>query len=258
MKPTASPSSETLFENVMVPVAKALCRALFRWAHQHAAIPVPLQRAHVLRALPDVHLMMREPMSDEDAGSAVRTLARLAFRHPDALSSPDALDRGIEALKVLNTRYHSTMQSMRELREEHLRTNVKYRIGHVFKHRKFHYRGVIYGYDVRCERDAAWQSKMGVTNPDQPFYYVLPDSSDSIRLFGGTRLSKYVAEENVGELGEDERGKGITHQALVNYFEGFRERETQYKPNKRLTYEYAQDRHSDGDTSQTDADLVRL
>ena len=242
----------------MVPVAKALCRALFRWAHQHAAIPVPLQRAHVIRALPNVQRMMSEPMSDEDAGSAVRILTRLPFRHPDALSNPDALDRGIEALKVLNTRYHSTMQSMRELREEHLQTDVKYRIGHVFKHRKFHYRGVIYGYDIRCERDAAWQAQMGITNPNQPFYHVLPDSSDSIRLFGGTRLSKYVAEDNIAELGEDEQGKGITHQALVNYFEGFCERTTRYKPNRRLTYEYAQERHRDNDASQTDAGFVRL
>ncbi len=238
----------------MGPVAKALCRALLRFAHQHAAIPVPLQRAHVIRALPNVQSMTSEPMADEDASSAVRTLIRLAFRQPDAQRDGDALDRGIEALRLLNTRYHSTMQSMRELREEHLHTNVKYRIGHVFKHRKFHYRGVIYGFDTRCERDAAWQAQMGVSNPDQPFYYVLPDSSDCIRLFGGTRLSKYVAEENIGELDEEVRGKGITHQALVNYFEGFSERNTQYKPNRRLTYEYAQERAA----SPTDADLVRL
>lgn len=239
------------------PVAKALYRAMLRWAYQHEHVPVPLQVPHVTKALPGVHGQMTEPMSDVDASISVRRLIRVAFRHDslrqDALQDANALDRGLEALKLLNTRYHTTMQTMRELREEHLHTSVKYRIGHVFKHRKYHYRGVIYGYDVRCERDAAWQAQMGVTNPEQPFYYVLPDSADSIRLFGGIRLSKYVAEDNVGELDEEDIGKGISHQALVNYFEGFSEHGTKYKPNKRLTYEYAQDSYQ-----QCFSDLVRL
>jgi hypothetical protein len=62
-----------------------------------------------------------------------------------------------------------------------------------------------------------------------------------VKLFGGPRLTKYVAEENVGEVDEQDIGKGIQHQALVNYFEGFSPSGFYYKPRKKLIYEYAQD-----------------
>ena len=66
--------------------------------------------------------------------------------------------------------------------------------------------------------------RWGCPTRTNPFTTSCRIVSDCIRLFGGTRLSKYVAEENIGELDEEVRGKGITHQALVNYFEGFSER----------------------------------
>lgn len=199
-------------------------------------------------------------MTDVDAADAVRRLAHLGFREPAFHDKVDrAIDRGIEALRLLNTRYHTTMESMLQTRLEHLRAKKnKYRIGHVFQHKKFSYRGVIYGYDAQCERDAQWQAQMNVSNPNQPFYYVLPDASDSIRLFGGPRLTKYVAEENIGEVDEKDAGKGITHQALVNYFTGFSKRGGgggSYKPNKRLEFEYAQDNE---DEEQWSSDFVTL
>lgn len=33
--------------------------------------------------------------------------------------------------------------------------------------------------------------------PVQPFYYCLPDETDTERLFGGVRITKYVAQENM-------------------------------------------------------------
>lgn len=103
----------------------------------------------------------------------------------------------------------------------------------VFLHKKYGYRGVIYGWDRSCQRDAEWLRAMNVvtvkgagsgaggearaalprpcrrrpdllpwrqptaarccttgplllqTNPDQPFFYCLPDETDAVRLFGG-------------------------------------------------------------------------
>ena len=36
------------------------------------------------------------------------------------------------------------------------------------------YRGVVYGWDRRCERSSAWAASNRVA-PDQPFYFCLPD-----------------------------------------------------------------------------------
>ena len=63
----------------------------------------------------------------------------------------------------------------------------------VFRHRTYGYKGVIYGWDQTCERDQSWNDKFNV-DPNQPFYCVLPDEVDCQRLFGGVRISKYVAQ----------------------------------------------------------------
>ena len=41
------------------------------------------------------------------------------------------------------------------------------------------YRGVVYGWDRRCERSSAWAASNRVA-PDQPFYFCLPDEGESI------------------------------------------------------------------------------
>ena len=66
----------------------------------------------------------------------------------------------------------------------------------VFQHRKYGYKGVIYGWERTCEREQAWNDTVGV-DPNQPFYEVLPDEDDCLRLFGGVRLSKYVAQVDI-------------------------------------------------------------
>jgi hypothetical protein len=40
----------------------------------------------------------------------------------------------------------------------------------------------VYGFDLECERDEQWQAQMNVSNPNQPFYYVLPDAADSVGI----------------------------------------------------------------------------
>lgn len=50
---------------------------------------------------------------------------------------------------------------------------------------QFGYRGVVFGWDRSCERDAEWQRQMNIRDGSQPFYHCLPDEGDAIRLFGG-------------------------------------------------------------------------
>jgi len=102
----------------------------------------------------------------------------------------------------------------------------------VFIHRKFGYRGVIYGWDRRCMRDEIWINEMNA-NPDVPFYYVLPDENDCQRIFQGVRLTKYVGEDNMLPL----EGVSVVHRALDNYFGGYSPEKGRYIPLDKLKYE---------------------
>lgn len=161
----------------------------------------------------------------------------------------NAIDRGILALKLLNTRYRDVVEHMLAVRREKMdRTGIEYGVGQVFRHKVYGYKGVIYGFDRRCERDAEWIAQMGVKDAEVPFYFALPDEFDCQRLFGGVRLTKYVSQDNIDPL-EDGR---VVHRALDNYFVGYSERLKRYIPVKRLQFEYPDDAYGCG---EEDADL---
>jgi len=239
-------------------LSRILYRGILRWAYANSSEPVPavtLQHAHIAAVLPE--LALRNVQLPEDIGVAVRYLARLGFEsanHVSSSSDHDRVDAGIDALRLLNTRYYDSIQAMKAVREEKAgimeREEVQFKIGSVFKHRKYGYRGIIYGFDGSCERDDEWMRQMNISNRYQPFYYALPDESDAVRLLGGVRLTKYVAEENIIPLSGhgDKQGHQqdrIVHRALENYFVGYSDSHKRYVPSKRLRYEYPDDDYTD-------------
>ena len=68
---------------------------------------------------------------------------------------------------------------------------VSYRVGQVFRHRRYQYHAVIIGWDTECAASEQWMSQMRVHElPDgkhQSFYHVLVEDK-SVR---------YVAQENI-------------------------------------------------------------
>ena len=83
------------------------------------------------------------------------------------------------APKTVKTRGHGSL------------TNVRYRIGQVFQHKRFQYYAVIIGWDVECRASDQWMSQMRVHDlargKQQSFYHVLVED----------RSTRYVAEENI-------------------------------------------------------------
>lgn len=73
------------------------------------------------------------------------------------------------------------------------RTNkpVKYKVGQVFQHRRYHYRAIITGWDSECDAGEQWMRRMGIdrlqAGRNQSFYHVLVED----------RSVRYVAEENI-------------------------------------------------------------
>lgn len=164
-----------------------------------------------------------------------------SFVHPQGPAADDSLDRAFSALRLLHDEYGPTLERMKTTRAERIScTRAVHSPGTVFTHQRHGYRGVIYGWDPVCDRDAEWCAATGVEG-DQPFYYVLPDENDCIRLFGGVRISKYVAQSSVSALLSPRREKPdanrIKHRALNYYFEGYSPVAGQYVPNRKLQFE---------------------
>ncbi|KAK2747271.1 hypothetical protein FQN57_002169 [Myotisia sp. PD_48] len=69
--------------------------------------------------------------------------------------------------------------------------NVKYKVGQLFRHRRYDYMGLVTGWDPECGAEEQWMQRMAVDSlhggRHQSFYYVLVEDK-SVR---------YVAEENI-------------------------------------------------------------
>ncbi|KAE8308693.1 Hemimethylated DNA-binding protein YccV like-domain-containing protein [Aspergillus transmontanensis] len=71
------------------------------------------------------------------------------------------------------------------------RCDVKYRIGQVFRHRRYNYIAIITGWDTECDAGEQWMRRMGIDRLQggrhQSFYHVIVQD----------RSVRYVAEENI-------------------------------------------------------------
>ena len=196
-------------------VGRIVYRALLRWSRDHADVPLSLRLSEVSSLVPQLPIGIIS-LSDS---AAVKSIARWCFQDSRDLqghAARAAVDRGLDALRVLNSHYAAQAADMKAIRAERLnREGIAFQVGQVFVHKKFGYRGVVYGWDRKCERDPDWVAAMGVDG-SLPFYYALPDERDCERLFGGVRLSKYVSQDNMMPV----EGVTVLHRALENYFVG--------------------------------------
>ena len=217
-------------------LAKAVFRGLLRWARDHGDVPLSLRAADLYAAVP----ALRTANFNFQESRTVAVIARFAFWDAKDLTDEPAraaVDRGLDALRTLNSSYAAAAAEMRRTREARTdRAGVTFRVGQVFIHKKFGYRGVVYGWDPKCARDEAWVEQMAA-NPDVPFYYVLPDEADCQRRVGGVRLTKYVGQDNMLPL----EGGRVVHRALDSYFKGYSPAKGRYIPVERLAYEYPDD-----------------
>lgn len=119
--------------------------------------------------------------------------------------------------------------------EESDRKTVKHRLGHVIKHRRFGYRGVIAGFSYECEASETWCKIMHVDalplGRRQPFYHVLVDKRDK-----PNGSLTYVAQENIIPA---RKPTEIQHPLVETYFTRFDE-STGYEPTYTLRSQYPQ------------------
>jgi len=118
-------------------------------------------------------------------------------------------------------------------------TAPRHELGDITEHQKYGYRGVIVGYDTRCEQPEAWIETMSVDElprgREQVFYHVLVDTRDR----PGDQVT-YVAEDNIrrperGVPGPPVRHRLVETMLLPHTFDDERHR---YEPSPALLVLY--------------------
>ena len=95
-----------------------------------------------------------------------------------------------------------------------LRTQAKYHLGQVLRHRKHPFRGVVFDVDAIFANTDAWYENIPVESrpsKDQPFYHLLAENDQSYYV-------AYVSEQN---LLPDDTGEPVNHPDLENMFGDF-------------------------------------
>ncbi|NOX74407.1 MAG: heat shock protein HspQ [Alphaproteobacteria bacterium] len=92
-----------------------------------------------------------------------------------------------------------------------LRSEAKFNIGQVVRHRKHPFRGVVFDIDpVFANSDEWWESIPAESRPkkEQPFYHLLAENENSYYV-------AYVSEQN---LLQDQSGEPVEHPEVAAMF----------------------------------------
>jgi hemimethylated DNA binding protein len=76
---------------------------------------------------------------------------------------------------------------------------VQFKLGDIVVHTKYGFRGVVVAWDPKPMVDVSqWDGLTHIENPNElPFYHIVPDQTDCIKVFGGERQFRYVCEKNL-------------------------------------------------------------
>ena len=70
---------------------------------------------------------------------------------------------GPPASKAMFCRLRRTCGSVcRQIRRPNQAVPVRFKVGDVIRHRRYHYRGVIYGWDAECKAEEDWMQQMRI------------------------------------------------------------------------------------------------
>ncbi|KAF9638547.1 F-box domain cyclin-like protein [Lasiodiplodia theobromae] len=107
--------------------------------------------------------------------------------------------------------------------------NVKFRVGDCFKHKRYHYYGVIVGWDPYCNAGDDWMHAMNIdglpNGRNQAFYNVLCEDSSS----------RYVAEENI-QVTSDPPPDFLSNKLAGRYFRRWDPLQSKFVSNIRDEY----------------------
>jgi heat shock protein HspQ len=136
---------------------------------------------------------MRRSVSREAGAEIATIVASLAHRLSAARRLKGVFDREYEAM---------------------LKSEAKYHLGQVVRHRKHPFRGVVFDVDAHFSNTEEWYAAIpedGRPRRDQPYYHLLAENDRSFYV-------AYVSEQN---LLPDDTGEPVEHPDLPDMFGDF-------------------------------------
>ena len=151
----------------------------------------------------------------------------------DSLARAESLSANTEAQgairRVTQHFRYAKASYLKQLSQTRLRPadgSLLFYVGQIIRHKRYNYRGVITGWDLKCEADVEWIRQMGVDKlprgRDQPFYKVLVCCRDR-----PSAQCTYVAQENIlveADASRQPRLGQITHPEVGKHFESYKTR----------------------------------
>jgi len=128
-----------------------------------------------------------------------------------------------------------------------VKPKIHFSLGDVVRHKRFGFRGVVVTWDPKPAMDVRrWDGVQEIENPmEKPFYHVIPDPNDCIRVFGGERSTRYVCEDNLELCPKADRNISIDMEPVWT-----RTEDGDYKPPDEIKYRFGEDMEDDGITER--------
>lgn len=146
--------------------------------------------------------------------------------------STDMIDRLLNKVQIIAERTQFDIENEPSKPPATNRNDqILFSVGQLVHHKKFGYRGVIFGYDPQCTMSDEWVEQMNVSAKQRscPFYHVLVHVQDR------PTQTTYVCADNIEILETEEI---IENEDLGRYFEQFDKCNSKYIPNQLIKYMY--------------------
>ncbi|KAH7032748.1 uncharacterized protein B0I36DRAFT_361521 [Microdochium trichocladiopsis] len=148
----------------------------------------------------------RDPGAGDDLHSTSESESDQATQSPSSpqqqQQQPDTETQTNPANDPSSSASSSEQQQHEQQHEQQQPWQVRYRVGDLFRHKRYRYRAVITGWDSTCQASEQWMQQMGVDSlpngRSQSFYHVLVEDHST----------RYVAQENIDLIVPHRRGRG--------------------------------------------------
>lgn len=185
-------------------------------APDEAAVDITKVGDQVVEGVQEVASRLEQCILDETSGSKSTGLdlltsyqgRLLSLSSGDIVSTRDVLSPlklSTDAMAILHLRQLLNislevfeMAWQRRLSEKH-KSRIRFSLGDIVQHKSYGFRGVVVAWDPKPTVDVSrWDGLTEIENPmELPFYHVIPDQNDCVRVFGGERPFRYVCEANL-------------------------------------------------------------
>eukprot|EP00949_MAST-11_sp_MAST-11-sp1_P005206 g5206.t1 len=213
--------------------------------------PFELESADIVRFFTfHIDFIGKSQLSLSDRGCEPRGTA-FQSKEASALRFEDVEDSELElcthsAIEMIN-RHRFVLHSLNDARGDHNdREDIHFKMGQVVRDLKYDYRGIVFSWNFRPRIDVSdSEGIVGLpSGKDQPFFCCIPDAGDCQRVFGQQIDVRYVAQENLELVTDEEDIRRVSHPYLEaddNPFLCYSEREKIYVPRADLRYQFPLD-----------------